>query len=807
MKNVIDWYKKFHRLNNYVSASMLYLKENQLLEEELKPEHIKDRLLGHWGTVPGLNFIYAGLNYIISTQHKDVMFIVGPGHGAPGVLSNVFFERTLSEYYDNISFDKKGLSNLIKDFSWPYGFPSHITAGVPGSILEGGELGYSLGVAYGAVFDNPELIAACVVGDGEAETGTLAASWHSNKFLNSKRDGIVLPILHLNGYKISTPTIFGSMSKVEITEYFRGLGYDPLFVSQYDSLDIYSDFLSVLESSFKKIEQIKRAGNFENQKPPVIILKTKKGWSGPDKVHGEKIEDNNLSHGIPLKNPKSDEDEFKALKNWLESYKLNELFDGNWFAQSLFEFIPKNTYRMGVNIYTMGKNKRSDLKLPELKDYDEEFNKPGKDSESRMKKLSIYLRDVFKLNKESKNFRLFSPDESESNMLETIFEETGRAYSWPLRQWDENMNPNGRMMEILSENVLQAWMQGYNLTGRHGLFISYEAFFNIISSQIDQYIKYLKQWQEFSWRPKLPSMNYLATSTIWRQEHNGFTHQNPSLISNLLTKQFKFVNVYFPADVNTLLVTMEDCLKRKNCVNLIIADKRELPQWLSLEEAKKHVAAGISVWDWAGSDVRHQISDIRKGDKNKIKLNTNLQSPISNLHDEVDVVLASAGDFQTLETLAAITLLKEMAPELKFRYVNVNEITMFGFGDENRPLLDDEQIEKYFTKDRDVVINFHGYPEVIKQLTWGHALSFRLKILGYREEGSTTTPFDMQVRNGTDRFSVAMHAIESASKFNPKVEENKTYLIDLLRQKLKEHKKYIIQNGDDMPEVKNWRWK
>jgi xylulose-5-phosphate/fructose-6-phosphate phosphoketolase len=760
MQKVLDWYKKYHRLTNYISASMLYLKDNFFLEEELKKEHIKKRLLGHWGTVPGLNFIYAGLNYIISTQHREILFVAGPGHGAPAVLANVFVEGSMSDFYPDFSLDGNGMAKLIKSFCWPEGFPSHAYPGVPGSILEGGELGYSLGVAHGAAFDNPNLIVACIVGDGEAETATLSASWQSNKFVNPKRDGIVLPILHLNGYKISTPTIFGTMSKVEIVDYFRGLGYEPIYVSQYESLDIYSDFLISLEKAFKQIDHLKKSTSDERPKFPLIILKTKKGWTGPKEVNGIRIEDNNKSHGIPLQHPIEDANEFEALKKWLESYKVNELLnDIKAPKYELLEYIPKDNWRMGKNRFANGEVNIPELKLPDISKYDVALKEKGQVKYDKMEKFSTYLGEIMKENQDNQNFRIFSPDETESNMLEPLFKVTDRSYSWPVRKWDEFMTPNGRIMEILSENVLQSWMHGYNISGRSSVFISYEAFFTIISSQIDQYLKYLKQWREIPWRKDLPSMNYFATSTLWRQEHNGFTHQNPSLINSLLTKQSNMVKVYFPTDVNTLLLTTERCLKSTNSINLIIAGKRNMPSWLNIGEARKLIRDGMSIWDWAGNNS-----------------------------EDPDVVLASAGDYQTEETLAAVTILKEISPELKIRYVNINEITKLGFGSSHRVALTNEELETYFTKDRDIIFNFHGYPEVIKQMTWNREIAKRIKVLGYIEEGSTTTPFDMQVRNGTSRFHIAIHAIEAAAKSNSAVEVIREPAVEFLNQKLREHK-------------------
>lgn len=780
----IKWFKQYHRLTNYISSAMLYLKDNYFLEEELKPEHIKDRILGHWGTVPGLNFIYGGLNYLTTRYDANILPIMGPGHGAPAVLANLLLEGTLGEYYPRYQLNKEGIENLIKEFSWPEGLPSHTYPGLPGTIHEGGELGYSLGIAFGAALDNPDLIVTCVVGDGEAETGPLAASWHFNKFLNPQTDGAVLPILHLNGYRISGPTIMGTMSQDEIEDYFKGLGYEPLFVDQFDAIDIYVDFLQVLIKAYHSIQDIKsKWSSYGIDKPkwPVIILKTRKGWTCPDECDGIKLEDFNYSHGIPIKDPKSNPVQLKALENWFRKYRIDELIEPvtKIPKKEVLHLVAKDDKKMGKNRHAFGGEIAKDLILPDLKNHGIEFDesKRGKIKSSEMTEISEYFADLIRLNKDNKNFRIFSPDESESNKLEPLFKVTSRKYIWPVRSVDKNINEKGLILEILSEHTLQSWMQGYSLTGRHGVLISYEAFLSIITSQIEQYVKYIKQSQKFSWRKPLPSMNYIATSTIWRQEHNGFTHQNPALINTLLSKYSNAVNIYFPSDTNTLLAVTDECFKSKNTVNLIISDKREMPQWLNLTEAKEHVKKGISVWDWASTNV-----------------------------DNPDVVLASSGDYQTTETLAAITLIKKYAPELKVRYVNVNELSRIGLGDSKYSSISEDDLDLYFTKDKPVVFNFHGYPEAIKLLTWGHELASRMKILGYIEEGSTTTPFDMQVLNGTSRFQVVIEAVEAASKHNTKIAEIKNDIIYMMQNKLRDHRNYIIENGDDMPEIKNWIW-
>ncbi|MEO6728875.1 MAG: phosphoketolase family protein, partial [Candidatus Dojkabacteria bacterium] len=689
IQKTIDAYKKHHRLSNYLSASMLYLKENFLLEKELEQKHFKTRVLGHWGTVPGLNFIYGGLNYIINKRKQSLLFIAGPGHGAPAVLSNIFLEGTLGEFYPDYTITKHGFGHLIKDFSWPGKFPSHASPMIPGSIGEGGELGYSLSIAAGAVMDNPDLTAVAVIGDGEAETGTLATSWHSNKFLNPIKDGTVLPILHLNGYKISGPTIFSSMTDEEITSYFKGLGYMPIIVDQYTSNDVYIDFLEALITAFNDIDEIKSGwGEYEFSKAvwPMIVLKTKKGWTGIKTFNGKDIEDNNLSHGIPLTNPANDVKQFEAVKEWLESYYVKELIEEDYsLISEISDFIPKDDLRMGMNKHAYGSELSQRLKLPSLEDH--ELKNFSRDSrpDSRVQELSEYLRDVFKLNEDNDNFRVFSPDESESNLLENLFEATNRVYEWPIRAHDEHISQEGKILEVLSENLLFAWMQGYTVTGRHGLLISYEAFLNIVSSQIDQYIKYVKQWNQVPFRKGLPAFNIISTSTLWRQEHNGFTHQNPTLINSLLVKQTKEVAAYFPADVNTLLATMHKVLLEDNKVNLITACKRELPQWFKLEEAKQLVNKGYLEVEWVGNGG-------------------------------TDITLVSAGDYQTNETIEAAQILKEVIPELGFRYVNINQLNPYGIGSEKNLINTEKKFNEVFGNG-EVIFNFHGYPEAIKQLT------------------------------------------------------------------------------------------
>jgi xylulose-5-phosphate/fructose-6-phosphate phosphoketolase len=775
----INWLKNHHRFTNFIAASSLYLKSNFVLAQTLTHDDIKPRILGHWGTVPGLNLIYGGLDFLTHQTGQSTLLITGPGHGAPAILANLFLEGSLSKYYPNLQHNQAGMEYLIKQFSWPKGFPSHTYPGLPGSIHEGGELGYSLGTAFGAAFNNPELLVAAVIGDGEFETGALAASWHSNKFLNPKTDGAVLPIVHVNGYKISNPTIIGTMSDEEITDYFKGLGYQPMIVSQYSEGDIYETWLQTLMEAYSQIKHVQET-YIDGTKPqwPAIILRTKKGWTGPAFNHDQKLEDNNYSHGIPLKNPKTDVYELGLLKKWLKSYDIKEFFksDGS-IVDSLFDFIPEEKKLIGQNQNAQF-SPPVELELPSLEHFEVTVESRGSKPDSELGGFSKYIREILKNPYNRDKFRVFSPDESESNMLESVLEVTNKPYLWPVREWDKHIGTSGNFMEILSEQTLQSWMQGYNMTGRHGVLISYEAFLSIIASQIDQYIKFLRQSFDFSWRAKVPSLNYIATSSVWRQDHNGFTHQNPILINSMLSKHVDFVSVYFPVDINSMLVTMETVFKDQNSVNLIIAGKTDMPQWLTLTEARKQMEEAVMVWGWIGNEDE----------------------------DGPDVVLSSAGDYQTVETLAAIQLLRELCPELKIRYVNISSLSCMGFGCKNRVCKTENALNKVFTTDKQVIMNFHGYPEVIKQLVAGEPISMRMKILGYVEKGTTTTPFDMQVKNGTSRYHVAIEAIIAAGMVNTEVYWAQEGLITTLNALIEKHKAYIKEYGEDIPEIKHWKW-
>ncbi|KKP39461.1 MAG: phosphoketolase [Candidatus Peregrinibacteria bacterium GW2011_GWF2_33_10] len=784
-KEVISWLNKFLRYTDYISASQLYLQDNFFLENKLTFDHIKNRILGHWGTVPGLNVIYAHLNYLIYKHECEILFICGPGHGAPAVLANLFIEGTLEKFYPELTLNKKGTNDLIKRFSWPGGFPSHVTPLLPGSILEGGELGYSLSTSYGAAFDNPDLIVACVVGDGEAESGPMAASWHANKFLNPKTSGAVLPILHVNGYKISNPTIYGTMDDNELKNLFIGYGYEPIFVEDNDT--IHDDMIAALENAYQKIRNIQKLARTENKmiksKWPMIIFRSLKGQTGVKTYHDKKIEGTYRSHGIPLANPKTDKEQLTLVETWLKSYKFTELIDENGSPfPEVTTYLPKNKLRMGLNPHALGGNIRKELNLPDLKDYE---IKPLNRGETIAGNTSIgaqYLRDIFKLNAKAANFRFFCPDETESNKMEAMFEATKRGYVWPIKSYDDNISTDGRVTEMLSEHTLQGMYEGYLLTGRHGFFATYEAFAPIVSSMVDQYAKFLKQAMRVDFRPPVSSMNFILTSLGWRQDHNGFSHQNPSFISNVLEKHGEFCSVYLPADANMLILVLEDCLKRTNAINVIVSSKQPIAQWLTLNEARQQMKEGIMAWDFIDPE----------GTKNP------------------DIIMSSAGDHITEETLAAICLLKHYIPELKIRYVNVSELTALGVGDECHSLglceINGKNFYKYFTEDKPIIFSFHGYPATIHKLTWGHEVSHRMSIHGYLEEGTTTTPFDLLVDNKISRYHLAIDAIQRTIDINPYVKAKANELITLFEQKIKNHEAYIVKYGKDSKEIECFKF-
>lgn len=774
----------FLRAADYLSAVQIYLKDNFLLEEPLKPEHIKERLLGHWGTCPGINFVYAHMNRAIKAHDLDMLFVLGPGHGFPAIQANLFLEGTLSEFYPEVPRNASGISHMAKQFSWPYGFPSHSNPGAPGVILEGGELGYSLSTSYGAILDNPNLIVTCLVGDGEAETGPTATAWHLSKLIDPGTSGAVLPILHLNGYKISGPTLFGRMEDKDLIKLFEGYGYEPHIVDVYEEKDPHSRMVKVVDESIETIRKIQheaREGDLQGQpRFPMIIFRSPKGWNSIKELKGERIEDNHLSHQVIAAGAREDEVELEALETWLKSYKFEDLFDGKKFHADIDALIPDEHRRMGRNPHAHGgPSTYKPLVLPDVTPNSTSGTcRPDGGAcgdESSMGAIGKYLRDVMKENKEDRNLRLFSPDETYSNKLDPVFEITKRSFMLPRKEWDKDMAQDGMVIEMLSEHSLQGLMQGYTLTGRHSVFASYEAFVPIVTSMADQYSKFLSVARDIPWRGDIPSVNYVLTSGAWRQEHNGFSHQNPGFIDDMLQRQGCFVNVYFPADMNTALVVAERMLRSKNEMNIIVLGKRPVPCWRTLAEATRDVEEGISTWDFASDEDPH-------------------------------MVFCSVGDYLTKETLAAITILKEEVPEMKLRFVNIASLSALGLGDGQCRVLPHE-IDHYFTKDKHVIVNFHGYPQTIKQILFDYGYDAeRMKVHGYKEQGSTTTSFDMFVRNESDRYHLVMEAAECAEKDGLISLEKKEEIVAKYTQKLADHRTYIMEHGTDPDDIKNWTW-
>ncbi len=770
--------KKYVRAANYISAVQIYLRDNFLLENKLSPEDIKPRLLGHWGTCPGINFLYANLNYLIKKHSIDMMFVLGPGHGFPALQANLYLEGTLQKFYSNATSSQDGLGYLASNFSWPYGFPSHSNPGAPGVILEGGELGYSLSTSYGAVLDNPDLIVTCLIGDGEAETGPTGTAWHLNKFVDPAGNGAVLPVLHLNGYKISGPTVLGRMSNRELKSLFYGYGYEPFIVEGADKV-IYGKMVATLETAYQKIRTIQtqaRSGQpVVSPRLPMIILRTPKGWTGIKKLKGEKIEGNALAHQVVAPLAKTDKSELKAVEKWLRSYKFEELFSsGDGFNDEIKSLIPDEGFKMGSNKHAFGGEVTKDLVLPKDEEFMEDASVPGTIGSSSMVRTGLYLNEVFKLNKNQANFRLFSPDETYSNKLHTVFQTTARAFTWPIKEWDKDMTPSGRVIEMLSEHSLQGLMQGYALTGRYGIFATYEAFVQIVSSMMDQYAKFLKQAREFPWRGDVPSVNYILTASGWRQEHNGFSHQNPGFIDDILQKNGCYTHVYFPPDGNTTLAVLERCLTSKNGINVIVAGKTLEPRWLTPELAQRQLEQGMMIWNFASKD-------------------------------NPDIVFSSAGEYLTKEALAAIDAIKNHTPEVRIRFVSILELTSIGIGNaECRIPLD---FDEFFTHDKPVIFNFHGYPQTLKQILFDTGeKSERFSVHGYIENGSTTTPFDMHIRNETSRYHLVIDAYEKLAK-NGVVEQNKADdIIAQYKTKIKQHGEFIRQNGVDPEEIEQWQW-
>ena len=771
----------YWRAANYLSVGQIYLYDNPLLQEPLRIDHVKPRLLGHWGTTPGLNFIYVHCNRLISRHDLNMIYIAGPGHGGPGLVANTYLEGTYSEYYPNISRDAEGMRRLFKQFSFPGGIPSHAAPETPGSIHEGGELGYSLLHAYGAVFDNPDLLACCVVGDGEAETGSLATSWHSNKFLNPARDGAVLPILHLNGYKIAGPTVLARLPREELADLFHGYGHEPLFVEGDDPDTMHQLMAATLDEVVAQIRTIQRdartgAGPF-TRRPlwPMIVLRTPKGWTGPKVVDGVQIEGTFRAHQVPLAELATKPAHLKMLEDWMKSYRPEELFDaGGALVPELGELAPKGKRRMGDNPHANGGLLLRDLKMPDFCDYAVDVPKPGTVVAEATRVMGRMLRDVMKLNADAANFRVVGPDETASNRLDALFEVTNRCSTAEILANDDHIAPDGRVMEVLSENMCQGWLEGYLLTGRHGFFSCYEAFVHIVDSMFNQHAKWLKTTRHIPWRRPIASLNYLLTSHVWRQDHNGFSHQDPGFIDHVVNKKADIVRVYLPPDANTLLSVTDHCLRSRNYVNVIVAGKQPALQWLDMESAIEHSTTGIGIWEWASTD-------------NGV---------------EPDVVMACCGDVPTLETLAAVDILRRNLPDLKIRVVNVVDLMTLQPSTEHPHGLADREFDSLFTADKPVVFAFHGYPWLIHRLTYRRTNHDNFHVRGYKEEGTTTTPFDMTVLNDLDRFHLAGDAIDRV----PRLRNIAAHIKQDLRNRLIAHKRYIDKHGDDMPEIRDWKW-
>jgi len=767
---------RYWQAANYLSGAQIYLRANALLKETLQADHIKPRLLGHWGTCPGINLIYTHLNRLIQDTDASVLFIAGPGHGAPAVLANVYLEGTYSEIYPEISQDEHGMEMLFRQFSSPGGISSHVSASTPGSIHEGGELGYCLAHATGAVFDNPDLIAVCVIGDGEAETGPLEGSWKSIRFLNPERDGAILPILHLNGYKISSATVLARMDEESVRSLLQGYGYTVYFVDGDDPMTVHKRLAEVLDKAYdtiKGIQHLARRGmGYLHLHWPLIVLRTPKGWTGPSEWKGEKIEGTFHSHQVPLEEVRNDKGQLKLLETWLRSYEPENLFDseGRLFGE-LSSIIPKGNKRMGSNPHVNPGSIEKELILPAIDNYAVDVPSPGAITTQSTKQLGKFLRDIFLLNESNKNFRLFCPDETESNRLQDVFEATSRFYTGKTEVTDEHLSPYGRVIEVLSEHLCQGWMEGYLLTGRHGLFSCYEAFITIIDSMFNQYAKWIKSSKELPWRHPLASFNYLLTSHTWRQDHNGYSHQGPGFIDTVINKKSNVIRIYFPPDANCLLCVMQHCFGTKGYINVVVAGKQPELQWLNMNQARDHCRTGVSIWNWASND-----------------------------NGNPDIVLACAGDIPTLETVAAAGLLKTHLPELKVRVVNIVDLMVLPPSSQHSHGLSDTSFSEIFTNSKEVIFAFHGYVSIIHDLVHGRPEPERFHVRGYMEEGTTTTPFDMTVLNNISRFQLAIAAI-----FRSRI-GNASHVIHLFEQKLEEHHHFIREHLDDMPEIKNWTW-
>lgn len=769
--------EKYWNALNYLSAGQLYLLDNPLLKKPLEKSDIKKKIVGHWGTVPGQNFIFTHCNRVINKYDLNMMMVVGPGHGGNAFVSNTYLEGTYSEIYPNISQDEEGMKKLFKQFSFPGGISSHVAPETPGSINEGGELGYSLAHAFGAVFDNPTLIATCIVGDGEAETATLATSWHSNKFLNPITDGAVLPILHLNGYKISNPTILSRISENELKSLFLGYGWKPYIVSGDEHVDMHEKMAATMDACIEEIKNIwvtARSKNISSRVLwPMIILRTPKGWTGPTEVDGKVIENTFRAHQVPIMMDK--DEHLSILEKWLRSYHPEELFDSNGkLVPELQTLIPKGIKRMGANPHTNGGKLLRDLRLPDFRDYGLRIDKPGSIEASDMTELGKFVRDIIELNEDNKNFRLFGPDETMSNRLSSVFEKTTRTWNATTFKADEFLSSNGRVMDsMLSENMCEGWLEGYLLTGRHGVFSSYEAFIRVIDSMASQHAKWLKISKSLSWKAPIASLNYLLTSNVWQQDHNGYTHQDPGFLDHIANKKADIVRIYLPPDTNCLLSCFDHCIRSKNYINVMVTSKHPRPQWLTMSQAVKHCTMGISIWDFASNDQ----------------------------DSEPDIVIACAGETPTMEALAAVSILKDKASEVKIRFINVVDLMKLQPKSRHPHGLSDEEFNLLFTKDKPIIFAFHGYPTLIHEFMY-ERYNKNLFVAGYNEEGSITTPFDMRVQNEIDRY----HLVIDVMKKLPHLGSKATYIIKEMNEKLIEHKEYITSNGIDMNEIRNWKW-
>ena len=769
----------YWRAANYLSVGQIYLYANPLLREPLKIDHVKPRLLGHWGTTPGLNFIYVHFNRLIKKLDLNVIYIAGPGHGGPGMVANTYLEGSYTEFYPNITQTEEGMRRLFKQFSFPGGIPSHAAPETPGSIHEGGELGYSIAHAYGAAFDNPDLLVCCVVGDGEAEAGALAASWHSNKFSNPARDGAVLPILHLNGYKIANPTILGRMTDEELVQLFSGYGYAPYFVEGHEPDIMHPLMAATLDTVIADIRAIQHKARLQGdtERPiwPMIILRTPKGWTGPRVVDGKPVENTWRAHQVPLSELATKPDHLRLLDEWMRSYKPEELFDQSGkLIPELADLAPAGSRRMGANPHANGGLLLKDLAMPDFRDYQVEVVKPGTVISEATRELGKFLRDVMRLNANASNFRVFGPDETSSNRLDALFEATDKILMEPLLPTDEHLSVKGRVLEVLSEHMCQGWLEGYLLTGRHGFFSCYEAFIHIVDSMFNQHAKWLKVTNGIPWRRPIASLNYLLTSHVWRQDHNGFTHQDPGFIDVVVNKKADIVRVYLPPDTNTLLSVADHCLRTRQYVNVIVAGKQPALQYLDMKSAIQHCTAGSGIWDWASNDQGA----------------------------EPDVVVACAGDIPTLEALAAVDLLRQHFPDLRIRFINVVDLMTLQPASEHPHGLPDAEFDSMFTRDKPIIFAYHGYPSLIHRLTYRRTNHDNLHVRGYKEEGTTTTPFDMTVLNDLDRFHLAGDVVDRV----PRLQRVGAHFKQFLRDKLTEHKEYIMEYGDDMPEIKNWKW-